>query len=55
MQSNNEKVQNVEENNDAQAALRMWTKPEAKIAEVAQVTLASNTTFNLSDLGTCAS
>ncbi|ADV81032.1 hypothetical protein [Terriglobus saanensis] len=55
MQSSNEIIQNIEQAKGAQKALRTWNKPQAKIAEVAQVTLASNTTFNLSDLGTCAS
>jgi|GEM_PF-3326733 len=56
MQSNNEVIQNAEPNNNAQAALRTWTKPEAKIAEVAQVTLSGFGAPDFNDAGgTCAS
>ncbi len=36
-------------------ALRVWVKPEAKAAEVAQATLNGHTVPPVSDLITCAS
>jgi len=55
MQSKIEVIQNVERANGAQASLRTWTKPEAKIAEVAQVTLAGGLAFTTNDLQVCSS
>lgn len=38
-----------------QMTRREWTKPEAKIADVAKATLAGGHNFSASDLGSCNS
>jgi hypothetical protein len=35
--------------------LKVWQRPEAKVADVAAVTLAGSSHRNTADLGTCAS
>jgi hypothetical protein len=53
--SNNEVTQNVKRSDRIQESLRPWARPEAKIAEVAQVTLSGVGAPDGSDLGTCSS
>jgi hypothetical protein len=55
MQSSNEIIRDSAQAKTAQAAFRPWTKPEAKTAEVAQVTLAGHPNFTALDFETCAS
>jgi hypothetical protein len=55
MHKNLESMETNVQDRKNQLPHRVWVKPEAKAAEVAQATLAGHTSTPISDFVTCAS